>query len=76
MPSAAIQWFQLSGSVAAWIALIYLIIIAIWGSPELRAIKEHLKSVDNHYKSIDTHLKRMDKYILRLIEKIPGGKES
>lgn len=76
MPSAAIQWFQLSGSVAAWIALIYLIIIAIWGSPELRATKEYLRSVESHLERMESHFKRMDKYVLRLIEKLPGGKES
>jgi len=61
MPSGGIQWVTLSGNVAAWLALIYLIIVAIWGSPELRVLKGQLKS--------------MNDVMLKLIEKLPGGRE-
>lgn len=61
MPSGSIQWVTLSGNVAAWLALIYLIIVAVWGSPELRVLKGQLK--------------RMNDVMLKLIEKLPGGRE-
>jgi choline-glycine betaine transporter len=59
MASGVSQWVTLSGNVAAWFALIYLIIVAVWGSPELRILKDQLKN--------------MNEILLKLIKKLPSG---
>lgn len=60
MASGVAQWVTLSGNVVGWFALVYLIIIAVWGSPELRVLKGQLKS--------------MNELMLKLIEKLPSRK--
>ena len=74
MTSGFLGWFSLSGSVAAWLALIYLVVTVVWGSPELKAVKAHLNSMDKHLDRMDKNFNRMYTLIRQLINKIPGGK--
>ena len=61
MSSVVAQLVTISGNVVGWVALVYLIIVAVIGSPEMRILKGQLKS--------------MNEPMLKLIEKLPGGKE-
>ena len=69
-----LTWFGISGSVASWLALIYILYTVFWGSPELRDIRGHIQRTDSNIlkltQLLEEQLGRMDRYISELIRKL------